>query len=125
MKIRTLALSLALATASPQGVWPSDLERTSRVIETALALPPDSPVVVKTRAKAAYRGRLLAVTDSHITVRTLQSGAIADLTLPYADIHSIKRTDKPMSPAKVVLLTLGVLYGIYGIGVIVGAAVNH
>lgn len=121
MKTRTLALTIALAAATPQGIWPADLERQSRVIETALALPPDSPIAVKTRNKANYRGRLLAVTESHLTLRTLDNGAIADLTLPYADIHSLKRTDKPMSPAKAVLLTLGVLYGI---GLLI-AAIGH
>jgi hypothetical protein len=122
MKTSTLALTLALATVSPQAVWPADLERTSRVIETALALPPDAPISLKTRNKANYRGRLLAVNDTHLTFRTLQDGRISDLTLPYADIHSIKRTDKPMSPAKAVLITLGVLYGI---GVVFAAFVNH
>lgn len=122
MKTRPLALTIALAAATPQGVWPADLERQSRVIETALALPLDSPIAVKTRSKAHYRGRLLAVTESNLTFRTLENGAIAHLTLPYADILSLTRTDKPMSPAKAVLLTLGVLYGA---GLLFGLILGH
>lgn len=122
MKTSTLALAAALTLAAPQGVFPADLERQSRIIETALALPPDAPISIRTRTKAAYRGRLLSVTDTHLTFRSLQDGKLSDLTLPYADIHSLRRTDKPMSPAKVVLLTLGVLYGT---GVLLGAILNH
>lgn len=120
MNTKTIALAAALAVAAP--IFPADLERQSRVIETALALPPDAPIALKTRNKATYRGRLLSVNDTHLTFRTLQNGAISDLTLPYADIHSLKRTDKPMSPAKAVLITLGVLYGI---GLVIGLALGN
>lgn len=122
METRPLALSLALATAAAPGVWPADLERTSRAIETALALPPDTPIAVQTRDRTRHRGRLRAVTESHLTLRTLRDGAIADITLPYSNITSLKRTDKPMSPAKAVLVTIAVLWGA---GTILGALVNH
>ena len=122
MKTRTIALAAALAAAAPQGVWPAELEQQSRVLETALALPPDAPIAIRTRNKARYRGRLLAVHENQLTFRTLQNGVMTDLAVPYAEIHSLKRTDKPMGAGKVVLLTLGVLYGA---GVLIGAVLNH
>ena len=112
-----LALQLALAPA----VYPGDLERTSRVIETALALPEQCPVSVVTRARAVYKGRLLKVAENDLTLRTLVKGVISDVTLAYSDISKLRRTDKPMSPAKAVLITLGVLYGI---GLAIGLAIG-
>lgn len=122
MKKTTIALGIALQLASPQGVFPAELEQTSRIIETALALPPESAVVLKTRSRESLKGRLASVTEGALTLRMAVGESVATRTIPYSEITSLRRTDKPMSPAKAALLTLGILYGI---GVIGAAFLNH
>ena len=125
MTSRTFALGLALTLAAPQGVLPAELEQTSRIIEIALSLPPESAVALKTKSKESLKGRLGAVSDDALPIRvpsSLPNGTtITSRTILFTEITSLKRTDKPMSPAKVVLVALGVLYAV---GAVIGLAIG-
>ncbi len=116
-----MALGLAAQMAIGPGMMAQDLERTSKIIERALTLPEGAAVEVKTLNKKKLRGRVAEIGEESMTVQTTDGAAVHRETLHYSDIQSLKRTDKPMSPAKAALVTLGVLYAVgLVIGLIVG-----
>jgi hypothetical protein len=121
MTSRTFVLGLALTLAAPQGVLPADLEQTSRIIEIALSLPPESAVALKTKSNESLKGRLGAVSDDALTIRVPNGTTISSRTIPFNEITSLKRTGKPMSPAKAALITIGI---VYAIGAVIGLAVG-
>ncbi|MBI4892512.1 MAG: hypothetical protein HY821_17945 [Acidobacteria bacterium] len=122
MERRAAVLGMAIQLVVAQGVMPAELEQQSRIIEAAMALPVESPIVVKTRSRESLRGRLKSVDEGTLTMQVAQGNAVTSRTIPFQEITSLKRTDKRMHPATVVLITIGVLWCV---GAVAGAALNH
>jgi len=113
---RLIALALAAALCLPAA------EPTKPDIRTAaLAIPTGAPVRIKTTAQQTVQGKLTAITSDGVVLQVVEKDVIADRSVPFAEMKSIKQTNKPMSSGKVVLITLAVLYGI---GLLIGLAVG-
>ena len=87
----------------------------------ALEIPSGVPVRIKTTDKKAIQGKLTAVTSDGVTLQVVEKDQVTERTVPFAEMKSIKQTNKQMSSGVVVLITLGVLYGL---GIIVGLALG-
>ena len=87
----------------------------------ALEIPAGVPVRIKTTDKNTVQGKLTAVTSDGVTLQAVDKDQITERTVPFAQMKSIKQTNKPMSAVAAVLITLGVLYGI---GLIIGLAIG-
>lgn len=87
----------------------------------ALEIPSGVPVRVKTTDKKTVQGKLTAVTSDGVTLQVIEKDQITERAVPFAEMKSIKQTNKPMSSGAVVLMTLAV---IYGIGLIIGLAIG-
>ena len=111
-----IAIFLAAAICLPAAESAKPNIRTA-----ALAIPTGAPVRIKTTAKQTVQGKLTAVTSDGITLQVVDRDVIADRSVPFSEMESIKQTNKPMSSGKVVLITLAVLYGI---GLLIGLAVG-
>ncbi len=122
MNKRAAVLGMAIQLVVAPGVMPADLEQQSRIIEAAMALPAESPIAVKTRSRESLKGRLKSVDENTLTMQVAQGNGVSSRTIPFQEITSLKRTDKRMHPAAVVLMTLGVLWGV---GIVVGAALGR
>ncbi|MBI5282904.1 MAG: hypothetical protein HY858_14560 [Candidatus Solibacter usitatus] len=110
---RLLAIVLSLTLCLPA----AELDLRAK----ALQIPTGAPILLKTTARQTLRGRLNAVSDAGIAMQLVENNAIAERTVPFSEIKSLKQTGKPMHPGYVVLLTLGVLWLF---GIIIGTFVN-
>ncbi len=88
--------------------------------EAVLVIPAGASVRIKTIDKQTIEGRLGATTSESVTVQILAKDQIRERTVAFAEMKSIRQTNKPMSAGKAVLITLGVIYSIAYI--IVGAS---
>lgn len=93
----------------------------SDVQTVALTIPTGVPVRIKTTAKQTIQGKLIGVESDSVILQIVERDRITERTVPFAQMKSIKQTNKPMSAGGVVLITLGVLYGI---GLIIGLALG-
>ena len=85
------------------------------------AIPTGAPVSVKLKSKEKLRGRLDGLTADTFEMQIATGNSITTRTIPIADLQSIKRTDQT-HPVRIVLTTLGVLYGI---GAAIGLALGE
>ena len=88
----------------------------------ALEIPSGVPVRIKTTYKKTVQGKLTAVTSDGVTLQVVDKDQITERTVPFAQMKSIKQTNKPMSAGAVVLIALGVFYliGIIVVGIGLG-----
>ena len=84
---------------------------------TALALPNDAMVRIKTHQRQTLRGKFIALTEDGVTVRVAEKGQFAERTLLFRDIKSLRQTNAPVSGGEAALI--GVL-SFLGVGVLVG-----
>ena len=87
----------------------------------ALEIPTGVSVRIKTIGKQTVQGKLVAITSEGVSLQMVEKDQIAERSMPFSDMKSIRQTNKPMSAGKVVLLAIGVTYGIL---VIIGIAIG-
>lgn len=103
---RLVAIVLATALSLPAE---KIAEPDNRAI--ALVIPTGVMVRIKTTSKQSIEGRLNAITPESVTLQVLVNDQIAVRTVPFAEMRSIKQSNKPMPAGKQVLITLGVAIG--------------
>ena len=78
----------------------------------ALVIPTGALVRIKTTSKQTIQGKLTNTTSEGVTLQVVEKDQITERTVPFADMKSIKQTNKPIGVGKTVLIALGMIYGI-------------
>ncbi|MBL0157796.1 MAG: hypothetical protein IPP47_11935 [Bryobacterales bacterium] len=104
---RLIAIILAATLCLPAA---ENAKRDPRT--DVLTIPSGAMVRIKTTGKQTIEGRLNASTPESVTLQVLTNDQITERTVAFADMKSIRQTNKPMSAGKQTMIALGMVWGI-------------
>jgi len=91
---------------------------------TALALPNDAIVRIRTHQNDTFRGKFIALTEDGVTVRVVEKAQFVERTILFRDIKALKQTNSPSSGGETALLAVLSFFGVILIVGLVAAAVR-
>lgn len=104
---RLIALVLTTMLCVPA----ADVAKPS-IRAATLEIPTGAMVRIKTTGKQTIHGKLVNISEEAVTLQLIENDRITERSVPFANVKSIRQTDKPMSAGKGVVIVLGVFIGL-------------